>query len=534
MIGEKKGQDTARASLELLYEVGREVAAALDLRTVLQRVLFLSMKNVGAVSGSIIVIDEMGNPVESAFLMVGQSHDQTSLQLKVTYERGMAGWVARHREAVLVPDTSKDERWLRRPDDAQSRTGSKSAVSAPIFAQEKLVGVITLVHPQPGFFTPEHLELVRAIGDQAGAAIRNAQLYEGLQAAHRRYRELFQDSIDSILISDWEGRIIEVNRQAELTIGIRYEEILETNICDLHDVDFGKTGIDFKNLLSGETLSYESLLHAGDGRNIPIQVYVRNIQDGNESNLQWILRDITERKDLDHMREDLIAMVYHDLRSPLANIVSSLEVLSAMFPRIADETAHSLISIARRSTDRIQRLTNSLLDINRLEAGQAIGNRQPISPESLIQEAVDAVLPNAANRKLELTWNVNPDLPNVFADPDMIRRVLINLLENAIKFTPVEGRIHVSAIESGDAVEFCVSDTGPGIALADQERIFEKFTRLSPKEGPRGLGLGLAYCKLAVLAHSGEIWVESQPGSGSRFIFTIPKSSRPDFKSKPD
>lgn len=517
----EKGSENAHASLRLLYEVGREVAAALDLHTILKRVLFLSMNNVGANSGSIIVIDETGQPVESAFLLVGQTHDQTALQLRVTYERGMAGWVARRQEAVLIPDTSQDERWLHRPDDSESQTGAKSAVSAPILAREKLVGVITLVHPQPGYFTTAHLDLVKAIADQAGAAIRNAQLYESLQAAHRRYRELFEDSIDSILITEWNGKIIELNRQAQVVIGFTYKEILEMNICDLHDVDFSKLGVNFKNLTTGNTFTYESLVHASEGRNVPIQAYVRNIQVGSETQLQWILRDITERKDLDHMREDLIAMVYHDLRSPLANIVSSLEVLSAMSPK-GEDTIHSLLSIASRSTERIQRLTNSLLDINRLEAGQSVGNRQPVDPNSMIADAVEAVAPNAVNKKLALTRDTAPDLAEIFADADMIRRVLINLLENAIKFTPAEGKIHISARTTGDFVEIAVSDTGCGIPSAEQERIFEKFTRLSPKDGPRGLGLGLAYCRLAVLGHGGEIRVESQPAKGSKFIFTIP------------
>ena len=525
MVKQKKGFESARASLELLYEVGREIAADLDLRTVLQRILFLSMKYVGAVSGSIIVIDENGQPGESAFLMVGQPHDRTALQLRVTYERGMAGWVARNKEAVLIPDTSKDDRWLRRPDDAKDRTGPKSAVSVPILAQERLVGVITLVHPELGFFTPEHLDLVKAIGDQAGSAIRNAQLYERLQAAHRRYRELFQDSIDPILISDREGKIIEVNRQAEMTIGMNYDQILQMDICELHDVDFGRTGFEFKKLSSGETVSYESWLHAGGVRKIPVQVYARSIEDGGASNLQWILRDITERKDLDHMREDLIAMVYHDLRSPLANIVSSLEVLATLFPGDEDENVRSLLTIARRSTERIQRLTNSLLDINHLEAGQPLGNPQPVSPGALIQEAIDVALPTALNRPLDIAWTASPDLPEILADPDMLRRVLINMIENAIKFTPVDGKIRVTAKARQDMVEFGVSDSGAGIPNGDQDRIFEKFTRLAPKEGPRGMGLGLAYCKLAVQAHGGKIWVESKPGQGAKFKFTIPQAS---------
>lgn len=515
----------ARTSLELLIEVGREVAAALDLRTVLHRVLFLSMKNVGAISGSIIVLDEAGQPTESAFLMSGQSHDHTALQLRVTYERGMAGWVASHREAVLVQDTTKDERWLRRPDDAEGRTGAKSAVSAPILLRDKLLGVITLVHPTPGFFTAEHLELVQAIADQAGTAIRNAQLFESLQSAHRRYRELFEDSIDPILITDMKGQVIEVNRQAEFIIGQNRDDLRQFSILDLHDVDFEKVGEDFKNLSLGEAVTYESTLRTQTGHDIPIQVYARYIQVGNELNLQWILRDITERKDLDHLREDLIAMVYHDLRSPLANIVSSLEVLDAMFLPEADETVHSLLTIATRSTDRIQRLTNSLLDINRLEAGQSIGNRQPLDIVELIQEVADTVLPNIDNKDLKLTWEVPAGLPEVFADADMLRRVLINLLENAIKFTPARGKIHISARSDGDFVEICVSDTGPGIPPADQDRIFQKFTRLVTKDGPRGLGLGLAYCRLAVLGHGGEIWVESHPGEGARFKFTMPVAS---------
>jgi two-component system, NtrC family, sensor histidine kinase KinB len=522
VTGDVKENEIARTSLELLYEVGREVASALDLHTVLHRVLFLSMKTVGAIRGSIIVIDEMGIPVDSAFLMAGQSHDQSALQLRMTYERGMAGWVAENQEAVLILDTSKDDRWLHRPDDAEGRTGPKSAVSAPIMAREKIVGVITLVHPQPGFFTLDHLELVKAIADQTGFAIRNARLYGSLQAAYKRYQELFEHSIDPILISDLKGKIVEVNRQAKLTIGGGYEKIVQMNIRDLHDVDYSKLGVDFENLSAGKTFTYESMLFAFDRKEIPIQVSVCSIQDGSEIQLQWILRDITERKDLDHLREDFITMVYHDLRSPLANIVSSLEVLSNVLPVEKDETIASLLTIASRSTDRIQRLTNSLLDINQLEAGQAIGNRQPVAPRGLIKEAVDIVKPQSIIRGLRLTWAAAADLPNIFADADMIRRVLINLLENAIKFTPAKGKIRVSARKKDEQVEITVSDTGSGISSADSERIFEKFTRLSPKEGPRGLGLGLAYCRLAVLGHGGEIWVESKPGKGAKFKFTIP------------
>jgi NtrC-family two-component system sensor histidine kinase KinB len=683
---------TDRASLELLYDISREFAAALDLRTVLHRVVFLSMKTVGAVSGSIIVLDDKGMPVDSAFLLRGQSHNQNTLQLRLTYEQGLAGWVGRHRQAVLISDTSQDERWLQRPDDSLDRTGPKSAVSAPILTRDQLVGVVTLVHPKPGFFTQDHLELVQAVADQAGVAIinarlyaesqrqaqvmtavaesatvitaslklddvlqrileqinqalgvqgtflalidpeksdlevraaiprteldnigiriplgmgiagwvakggqgaivqdvrfdsrfqpevdqilgfecqsiisapirsegqvigileilnprrgsfdtddllvlmgiaslagtaiRHAQLYESLQAAHKRYQELFEDSIDLILITDWKGKVLEANRQAEATLGLKNEQIRSMAIGNLHKVDYVKVGQRFERLTSGEMISYESSLLAYlSGQIVPVQVYVCKIYSDGVSQLQWIMRDISERKNLDRLREDMTAMIYHDLRSPLANIVSSLEIMSSQESLEKDSSLFALLKIALRSTERIQRLTESLLDINRLEAGQVISNLHPVSLFSLVEESIDVVLPTVKSKEIELLVQVSPDLPYVLVDADMIRRVLINLFENAIKFTPLKEKIWVNGWLEAGFVQLSVKDSGPGIASADQDRIFEKFTRLEQANGLRGLGLGLAFCRLAVTGHGGRIWVESEMGKGSSFIFTLP------------
>jgi signal transduction histidine kinase len=166
-----------------------------------------------------------------------------------------------------------------------------------------------------------------------------------------------------------------------------------------------------------------------------------------------------------------------------------------------------------------------LLDINGLEAGQAVGDRKPVSPYTLVDDALDAVLPVVNNNSLELEIELPSGLPDIYADEDMIRRVLINLLENAIKFTSVRSKIYLGAKLNHDQVEMYVKDSGPGISPEDQERIFEKFTRLRAKDGPKGLGLGLAYCRLAVVGHGGRIWVESESGSGSSFKFTIPTAS---------
>ena len=202
----------SRESLELLYDISREFAAALDLRTVLQRVLDLSMQNVGAISGSILVLDDQGRLVESAITTGSQFHDQTTEQLRITFERGLAGWVIRNRQAVLLPDTSKDERWVSRTEEAGEPAAAKSAVSAPILARDQLVGAITLVHPAPGFFTREHLNLVQAIAGQAGIAILNARLYAESQRQTLMMAALAESSAaiaSSLKLDDVLERILE-------------------------------------------------------------------------------------------------------------------------------------------------------------------------------------------------------------------------------------------------------------------------------------------------------------------------------------
>ncbi|NMC13677.1 MAG: GAF domain-containing protein, partial [Chloroflexi bacterium] len=170
-------QSSSVKTLELLYNINRELTANLDLRTVLQRVVMLSMKNIGAISGSIIVLNDDGEPIESAIVIGDRIIEHTTAQLRIIFKQGLAGWVAKHRQTVLIEDTSQDERWLRRPDDEKDATGPKSAVSAPLLVRDRLVGVMTLVYASPGYFKQDHLNLVQIISDQAGIAILNARLY---------------------------------------------------------------------------------------------------------------------------------------------------------------------------------------------------------------------------------------------------------------------------------------------------------------------------------------------------------------------
>ncbi len=528
--------DNTRASLELLYNVSRELTSALDLHTVLTRILFLSKTTVQAERASVIVIDDHGQPVDGAIIVKDQLLPHTHESLISTVGQGLAGWVTRNRQAALILDTSQDRRWLRRPDDTIERSGPKSAICVPIEVRDELVGVLTLVHATPNFFSTDHLDLLQAIADQAGIAVHNARLYETVQATNRRYHELFEDSIDPILVSSLEGKILEGNRQAAQVSARSREELQSTAIWDLHTVTPAWLLENLEAIQSGETVSCESEFQPRDRAPIPVEIYVRKISFGGEELLQWIIRDISERRQLDRLRDDLSSMIYHDLRSPLSNIISSLDVLRTLISEKENGNSimQQVLAISIRSSDRMQRLVNSLLDINRLEAGQAITNRTAVEIMPMAIEAMEAVQPTTSTKRQKVNLEIETGLPRIWVDGDMIRRVVINLLENATKFTPAEGKITIGARREGDWIKIWVRDTGPGIPSEAQNAIFNKFTRVpgdqlqASDSLPKGLGLGLAFCKLAVQAHGGKIGVESEFGAGSCFYFTVPVAQEPD------
>jgi len=514
-------EDSTRSSLELLYNISRELAKSLDLRTVLPRVLLLSVHNLRAERGSLVVLDEKQQPLDAAIVINDQLIQHTVDRIQATLDQGLAGWVLRERKPVLVPDTSQDERWLRRFDDTQSRTGPKSAMCIPLLAGRKIVGILTIVHPVPGFFNEDHLALLQSIADQAGIAVNNALLFASLQSATRRYRELFEDNLNPLLISDWEGKILEANRAAARLTSYSPTKLVNMTIADLHRDGAPRIAENSATLHAGETVSYETELLLKNGKTHPVEVYVQMVNIDGQDFLQWTLRDIAERKTLETLRENLIAMIYHDLRSPLSNIVSSLDMIETITTP-QDEALEAVFTIAHRSIERMQRLIDSLLDIHRLEAGQPIGNQKIVEVSSLVRYAVEAVQPVIHSKQQTLTVEALDALPLVRVDEDMIRRVLINLLENAARFTPLEGTITIYGEQVEEWVRLCVQDSGPGIPKEAQELIFDKFARLDTERYPRGMGLGLAFCRLAIRAHGGKIWVESTAGEGSRFFFTLP------------
>ncbi|MCP4543591.1 MAG: cyclic nucleotide-binding domain-containing protein [Chloroflexi bacterium] len=229
-------------------------------------------------------------------------------------------------------------------------------------------------------------------------------------------------------------------------------------------------------------------------------------------------------EELMRLREELADMIVHDLRSPLGVISNGLEMLVEILPvDVTTEHAIPVIGAMERSIQRMQRLVSTLLNIARLETEELL-HFQPLDIHPLIKEVMMEQLPLAEIRSVTLQEHLPTGLPLVLADRDFIERVLVNLIDNALTYISQGGQVWMEAHPKAEQVQIEVIDTGPGIPLEDRERIFEKFTQVQrPIKARRGMGLGLAFCRMAVEAHGGRIWVEDGPqGKGSRFIFTLP------------
>jgi len=258
---------------------------------------------------------------------------------------------------------------------------------------------------------------------------------------------------------------------------------------------------------------------------IPVEVYVNRIQSSGSEMLQWIHRDISEQIELEAMREEMIAMLYHDLQSPLGNVISSLELLRFDLPPDSPRPFHTMLDIAMRSSRRLERLIRSLLDIGQLEAGHPISTQEKVSMRLLVEDVHEIERPSLVKRSVQLVAEIPPDLPEVYVDQDMIRRVLVNLVDNALKYSHGSQKVTISAIVAPDddkMVQVSVSDQGKGVPKRYRKSIFEKFARIKSVSSSKGLGLGLAFCRLAIEGHGGRIWVDDAPGGGARFSFTLP------------
>lgn len=351
-----------------------------------------------------------------------------------------------------------------------------------------------------------------------GYAILKRHLFDIVPIA---LRDVVTSMADGVLVLDREQRIVSINLACQRLFA------LEHSVVGMHLTEaLGTAGEQLAASLQAADSAQcaeqrmELIL---DEPSVALEASAFPVtRNGGESVGQsLILRDVSARKELDRLREDLSHMLVHDLCNPLGIISGAAKILEdeadARDPVIVRQT----VDIISRSVQRMTTLVDSYLEVGRLETRQVPVRKALVAPDQMVIEAVDTMRALATAKEITLATEIGSSISIIAVDDALIVRVLINLLDNAIKFSPSGEQVRVGLAQTNGELLFSVNNQGPEISPEEREQVFYKYVQLAqPKR--RGLGLGLAFCKLAVEAHGGRIWVESEAGHGTTFYFTLP------------
>lgn len=345
-----------------------------------------------------------------------------------------------------------------------------------------------------------------------------------------RMRAMFDGAPDGILSIDEKGTIERVNPALLRMLKFREEELIGQPVTILSSIDeTGHCGVCvFKRMVTDCPLPrdgarMEASCRRGDGGVLPVEITIAEMQFASGAHFTCLVRDITERKKLDRIKDDFVSTVSHELRTPMAAIVGSLGLIkSGAVGAIPDRALH-LIDMAHRNCDRLVRLLNDILDIERIGSGKITLTRASLNLNALIADIVALNTPHAEQRRVTFSIQLSAQPATVFADADRLAQVLTNLISNALKYAPRDSSVHIVNEPSDDGYRVSVRDEGPGIPESFRPQIFSRFARAdsSDNRDKGGTGLGLSICKLIIEQHGGRIGFDSLEGHGATFFFEL-------------
>ncbi|MBI5667314.1 MAG: GAF domain-containing protein [Chloroflexi bacterium] len=428
-------------------------------------------------------------------------------------------------------------------EDAPQPDGQRVGLLAmPIERGHVIHEVLCLVFMDQHHFQSRDINTLALLAIQAGGHLENVRLHQRIREGNDRMTAILDSTRDGVLLLDRQGRIAQVNPSAERLLGINLGEHLGENylkvLLDYADPDeqgyAGYSLAELNRMIRSPWPEQGYLTRRQFERRTP-QNQIIHIEEtsspvsGREAQFAGrllVLRDITEQKQLEVYREQITNMIIHNLRGPLSSIINGIRLAKENIPNVSSyPTAVQTLDLAADSARRLMDMVSSLMDIAKLEARQLALNETIVSVGDLIQSAYRDLLPSFQKAGISVELVIPPDLPPVRVDSDKMHRVLTNLLDNALRFTPAAGQVQVSAAAERGRLVVRVADSGPGIPEAEREHIFEKYRQLAgsePLRGHKGSGLGLTFCRLVIEAHGQSIWVESGPLPGACFAFTLP------------
>lgn len=463
--------------------------------------------------------------------------------------QGMSGLVWKTGEPLIVNDYGQWEH--RQPGFEWVR----SQICLPLRADLEIVGVIGLVYLEPERqFGEEEIALLGRFGQMASLALENANLYEEtrrelkerrraekqlketleeIERAQTKARAILDAATDSMLLLAPDQTILSVNRsfcdnffgtdpraivgkplgnyraefQRAFDAPMLWQEIVHTTLAD-----------------SAQTFTHALVQRAPQRRDLQLFSTPVRTNTGEHLGRLYVFHDVTKEREVDRMKSEFVSMVSHELRTPLTSIKGYVDLLQTGEVGSLTQDQHEFLSIVKTNTDRLVELINELLDVSRIEAGRIELRRRALDLPRLIHQVIETMHPQLRAKRQTVTLALDQDLPPVWGDGDRVIQILTNFVSNAHKYTPAEGTITLRAQAQGAHVRVDIADTGVGLSLEDQAKLFGKFFRARNRATQQipGTGLGLAITRSLIELHGGAVWVESELGKGSTFSFTLP------------
>jgi signal transduction histidine kinase len=523
--------EEARERLTFLAEASRQLAAAsLDFEQTLETIVDLCAGRIGD-SATVFMLRPLGALERAASKHVDPARDELLRRIWDLYaprldarnpladplEKGEPVLVPEVRESMLVQAAENDEHL-----ELLRELGDGSLVVAPLKVGAGPVGALSVARSVgAAAYTLEDLELVEELARRASVALDNARLFQQVEARARAAQAL-QFVGDGVFLVDRAGVVRLWNPAAAAITELDASEVVgrfaDEAIPGWRDCAARVPVADPR--ASGSARPETLPLEIG-GRELWLSISGVGFSEGTV----FAFRDVTEERGVEKMKSDFVSTVSHELRTPLAAIYGAAVTLRRVDMPLVGDQRDELLDVIASEAERLAKIVNDILWTSRIESGGLQVTIERCDPVALAQDIVQAQrfhLPP----KVSLALVPGHGLPELAADPDKVRQVLGNLVENAVKYSPDGGHVEVRLEQVGDGerVRFLVLDEGLGIPLSEHERVFEKFYRLDPNltRGVGGTGLGLYICRELVRRMDGRIWVESRDGRGSTFVVELP------------
>jgi PAS domain S-box-containing protein len=443
------------------------------------------------------------------------------------------GKIAEEKAPQLTNDVQHDPRISDRA--WAEREGMVAFAGYPLLVGQRVVGVIAMFARHT--LEKDTLDAFEAVADAVGLAIDKGRAEQAL-VQHERQFETLANSIPQLAwMADGDGKIFWYNQRSSDYTGMTLADLRHGGWRKLYhpdEIDQVTAGY-WQAIAAGEPWEETFRIRNGSGeygwflgRALPIrddsgrivQWFGTNTDITDEREAENRLREYADRaRDALKLRDEVLAVVSHDLRNPLNTVVMAASLLLEV--ELPLEKQRRQFALIVRSATTMDALIQDLLDVSRAESGPLSLELQEEAIPPLVHEVVDSFALTAEEQSIELTFDLEADVPRVKVDRPRLQQVLSNLVGNAIKFTPTGGQVVLRLEKKPEGLLFSVSDTGTGIDPEEINRVFDRFWQ-SEKTRKGGAGLGLAICKAVVQAHGGRIWVESKEGKGSTFYFTLP------------